>query len=371
MMYLFQTADKTNSHIVYQGPGISSPHTASNTLTQNFARAILHGGKFQAQLLQSHAIKTILLKPNPTLLQEFRQQLQLECEHLAAHPPQNESEAILWQAYLGNLIAILPFTYPSNGELIKIPVYKDGICSLIEYQIHVMQLHESEDYTSLTALGLTPTQESNGRPILSYLGTTYPAGNGFLASIFSDFTPQCCVGESTYLRAKNVLEDWFKDKQQVHLIGISLGGALAFHTLQDYHEKLQRVDVYNPPSLYAHYWKKEFHTGCIINIYQQPFDIVSWVGAWPQGERVNLYYVSTTKKPVHHNLLTSHIRAYTGFDSISIKKLNPIEENKNRVRKFITLLHFYLGPLFVFYPTKLLLVLYKAYLAWKKALQIS
>ena len=275
MNYLFQIKNTHNITTIYQGPGIApSRDTKADALTHNFAAAILHGSHFQIQLLQKHIVKAILLQPNPLLLDQFRNLLQKELEHLFTYTPKNENDFIVWNAFLGNLLAILPFTYPREDQLINIPIYKDGKCDLVEYKIEIMQLQEPEDYTPLTALGLTSTQDPSARPILSFLGTTYPAGSGFLASILTDFRPRHSVGEYTYKNAKPMLDQWFQDKQNVHVVGISLGGTLAFHTLLDYHEKLQQVDVYNPPSLYDHCWKIEFNEGCLINIYQQPHDIV-------------------------------------------------------------------------------------------------
>jgi hypothetical protein len=198
------------SKIIYQGQGIPPPpEQKTNLLAKKFVEALLHGSTFPQELCKKAILKTIFLKQDPYWLKCFQDQLRLELEHLATLVPQSESEAIVWNAFLGNILAILPFTYPLNDSMIKIPYLHDGHCELIDYKIEVLYLQDHTFLTPMTALGLTPISHHSARPLITFIGTTYPAGSGFLASVLTDFHPYNSVGEHTFKCAKPVLDKWF------------------------------------------------------------------------------------------------------------------------------------------------------------------
>jgi hypothetical protein len=345
---------------LYEGPGIPPPPSKEkDSLITKFANHIFHGGKFSLDLVQKDIIKAIFVKLDPCLLQLFQDQLQLELEHLATMPPKNDSERLVWNAFLGNILSILPFSYPQNNQRMTIPCLKEGLCERVEYKIEVLLLEEPDVPSPMTALGLTPTHDKTAKPFLSFLGTTYPAGSGFLASIMTDFHPNRSVGEHTYRYAKPIIDSWLKDKHHVHIVGTSLGGAMAFHTLKDNYRILERIDVYNPPGLYPESWANDFNEGCEIHIYQQPLDIVPMMGAWPHGKKVNLYHVAPVTAFPSTNRLTAHLRAYSGGPKIKITREDPLQENELFARKFLTFLHRYLSPCLIYYSCKLLYALYK------------
>jgi pimeloyl-ACP methyl ester carboxylesterase len=136
----------------------------------------------------------------------------------------------------------------------------------------------------------------------------------------------------------------------VHVIGISLGGALSFHTLANHHEKISRIDAYNPPGLYSHVWKKDLSENCIVNIYCQKGDPISQMGTWPTGKNVSIYSVMSHQKGVSENMLSSHARAFTGCQEISILRKDPGQQNASPLRRFFTILHQVLCPFFIFLP---------------------
>ncbi len=353
---------------LYTGPGIPPPPIQNrDSLIVKLTHFIFHGGKLSLDLLQKRLMKAIFIEPDSSLLRDFQNQLQVELEFLASLPTTNESELLIWKIFLGNVLSILPFSYPTNGQLIKIPILIDHQCEMVEYQIEVLLLDEPDALSPLIALGLTPThQQTSAHPILSYLGTTYPTGSGFLASIMTDFHPKYSVGEYTYLCAKPIIDSWLKDKRNVHVVGTSLGGALAFHTLKDHYKDLSRIDVYNPAGLYPESWKMEFNEGCQVNIYNQPLDIVPMMGSWPKGKKVSLYHIAPVMNLPSTNFMTAHIRAHSGCPDIVITQEDPAQENEQFTRKFLTFLHRYLGPILIYYPCKLMRTLYKIYLFIKK-----
>lgn len=350
--------------LVYHGSGITAPlelNPNPNPTVQKVVNALLHGGPLSTSLIQKPLLQAIFVKKDAAWLKEFRLELQRELDQLAENPPRDEKEKILWKGFLGNIISLLPFSYPDENEIITFPCLNDnGSCHRVEYRVNVLELTPTSVSTPISAIGLTPKAGASAPPILSFLGTTFPGGDGFAATVLADFTPGMSVGEAVYKQGKNKIDMWLKDKKDVYLVGTSLGGALAFHTLLDHQTKLSRVDVYNPPGLYEKCWKNhKFDEGCDINIYCQAGDLVSKMGSWPTGSKVGLYRVFAHQNGVSEGIATSHARVFTGCKKVTILKKDPLLENQRFSRKALTFLHRILGPWLIYYPTSLLLGIYR------------
>jgi hypothetical protein len=237
--------------LIYHGSGISPPRDeiGENQPAKIVARILLHGGQISPALLKASLFKAVFIKNEPQLMKDFFNELQSELDHLTNLLPATEQETVLWKGFLGNVLALLPFSYPADGSTIQIP-YLDtaGKCQKITYDIDVLQLTPGSSSSPVTALGLRP-QNDNFPAILTFLGTTFPGADGFATTVLADFTPNKSVGEAIYHLGKEKIALWLKDREKVHLIGMSLGGALAFHTLGDHLSKICRTDVYNPPGL--------------------------------------------------------------------------------------------------------------------------
>lgn len=360
--------------LVYHGQGMAplpSSIEHSNSTVQQIVNACLHGGSLSVNIIQKPILQAVFVRHDPTLLKQFRHELQLEIDHVAKNPPKNAQEEIVWRQFLGNIIALLPYSYPDENEVFNIPVLEaDGTCRQVVYKANVIELTPNHLSTPVSAIGLTPVNDVQASPILSFLGTTYPAGNGFSATIKADFTPNMSVGEDVYRQGKAKIANWFKNKSNVHLIGTSLGGALAFHALLDHHSKLSRVDAYNPPGLYAHCWKNRFfNEGCEINIYRQPKDIVSKMGFWPTGNKVKIFNIIPHQKGIVEGMPRSHMQVYSGCQKVTFLKGDPAAENKSPSRKALVYLHRYIGPFVFFYPTCFILWCYHIVRAIQKCWQ--
>jgi hypothetical protein len=336
------------NQLVYHGVGITFPsrcHPQTDKVIQQVVQTLLHGQLLTAEVLQKRLLQAVFVKKDAELLRQVRLELQREMDLLAEHLPKNDKEEVIWRAFLGNIVALLPYTYPTDKDTFVLPMLSNGCCRRVEYSIQVLPLTPSAVTSPLIALGLTPKDDDKASPILSFTGTTYPAGDGFIATILSDFTAGHSVGEAAYQLGKNKIETWLEGKKEVHVVGTSLGGALAFHTLCNHPEKLGRIDVYNPPGLYSWNWKGEFNHGCDIHIYSQDGDLVSQMGVWPVGAKVSLYHVSGHQKGVSNGWISSHARAYTGCEKVTVLKQDPKVENKTWLRKMLTILHLVAGPL--------------------------
>ena len=345
---LLQAIDHSfQKHLVYHGPGISGPlaDSETNKSIQSMMRALLHGNKLSRDVLTSNAVKAVLINnthDDSLLITAFRNELQRELIHLAQTPPTSEKEELLWRAYTGNILALLPFCYPKREYSISIPILiknelNETVCELVDYEIEELDLFYNKKCTPMKALGLT-AKNGISPPILSFSGTTYPGGEGFATTLLADFTPNKSVGQIIYERNHLTIDSWLKDKKGVHAVGASLGGALVFHTLHEHHEKLARIDAYNPPGLYPGQWINELSEDCSINIWCQDGDIVKKLGAWPTDPHVSLYLTFSHQKHLE-TLLNSHARVFYGCRNISILKIDPKVENEDPNRLFLTKLH--------------------------------
>lgn len=350
------------SQLIYHGSGIATPTKeplkATDKAIFQSVRAILHGGPLSLDLIDMRILKAVLIGKDNEFLNDFRQELQLELKQVAENPPQNSQEEVLWRAFLGNVLALLPYTYPENGQKIQVPILDDeGICRLVDYEIEVIPLTPKEQATPLIALGLTSTHE-NSPSILSYSGTTYPAGDGFIASIFADFTPGKSVGDRPYQQGQKNLNAWFEGKEGIHVVGMSLGGALSLHTLRHHHARLGRIDVFNPPGLYPWNWTREYHEGCSINIYCQAGDFTSSMGFWPLGNKVSLYEIIPHQENISEGPFVSHAKVFTGCEKVTILAKDSRKANESLYRKALTYFHLISSPL-VFLPTYMGLKVYQ------------
>lgn len=342
----------------YHGKGIHPPTSpsTSNLHVKQLCQAILHGIPLNFSLIEKRTINAIFISLDSELLKQFRIELQREIDNLYANLPKNDQEELVWRAFLGNIIAILPFSYPQNGDEIILPVLENGVCRQTTYSMEVIPLKYDDHFTPMPALGLVPKNDSHASPILSFIGTTYPAGSGFTATLLADFAPGYSVGEIIYNRNEELIDQWLSNKKDVHLVGMSLGGAMVFHTLRHHHE-IARVDAYSPPGLNTKNWAQGIGSTCKVNIYCQPGDIVTNVGYWPTGDNVSLNTVIPHHKDLPKHPLSAHTRVYTGCDKITIIKENPEEVNQEHGRSFLTKIHHVLGPLLIFFPIKFFMFL--------------
>lgn len=339
-------------NLIYHGAGIAAPQQSSNAdqRIQHIVKVLLHGATMQkTAVLDKQTFQAVFMKHDPYLMKQFEIELQNELNNLAAAPPKTPEEEIVWRAFLGNVLTLMPFCYPASGEVFSIPILENGVCRKVDYNLEVLSLPYSDKSTPMTALGLTPKNDPKAPPLISFLGTTFPAASGFAATILADFTPGKSVGETVYDRNEKTIDNWMRDKKDVHALGVSLGGAMSFHLLRHYQDKVSHVDVFVPPGLYPEAWKNEINEECKVNIYTQPGDIVSELGVWPTGKNVNVYRIYQ-HQDLDENLLSSHARAFAGCNNITIVKEDPAKVNTSSKRKFITRLHRFLGPILVYLP---------------------
>lgn len=348
---------KFRKELIYHGKGIPAPESLSNGTVHKLVQSLLHGKEFSFLLIEERTAKAIFIAHDKELMQEFQRELQLELNNLALHPPKNDREEIVWRAFLGNVIALLPYAYPHTDDIFTIPLLQNGTCRQVDYHTEIIPLSFNKHSSPMTALGFT-SDDPTAPSILSFTGTTYPAGKGFATTLLADFTPGHSVGEIIYKRNRKQIDHWLAGKKDVHVVGMSLGGAMAFHTLR-FHHGIARVDAYNPPGLYLGNWKRGAGATCSVNIYCQPGDTVSKQGYWPTGDNISLYTVYPHQKGVKEDAFNSHAKVFSGCEKISLVKDDPVKENRSFTRYLRTKAHQFFGPIVVFIPLLCTLFLYR------------
>jgi hypothetical protein len=321
--------------LVYHGKGCQmKPKSGSNPHVHGLIGYLLGKDKFSSKWLDSTILKAIFVAKNPEILRCMREELNNIFEECSKHLPLLGSpEEVLFQTFVGNCVALLPFSYPEAGETFSIPQKVDGMWKICKYTVDPpIELTPKGLLTPMFAFGLSSKM---GPPLLTITGTTFPAGDGFLACILSDFTPGMSVGHAAYLMGKEKIGKWLEGKSQVRLFGMSLGGALCFHVLGKHREKIAQVDVYNPAGLYPWDWEKPFDRQK-VNIYYQENDLVATMGMFPTGSGVSVYRIFGPKT---ENCLNAHARGYAGASETTIVKSSPEYENSRFIRQFLTAVH--------------------------------
>lgn len=259
------------------------------------------------------AWRAIFVKRDPKLLAEFRNHLQAAI---------NESDD---DAFIHNVLSLYAFTYPEEGQQITIK----GKNYRIDKKL---QLTPKWFSSPIPAYGIL-SDENEADPILIFLGSTYPAGEGFIATWLGDCTPFQSVGKVASRSAD--ITDWLEGKQNVTATGVSLGGALSLHAYK--HPQVNRVFAYNPAGLYP----CDF---CVsegeVNIYSQWNDLVSTMGHFPKG--ANVWRV--IKEGEDESFILAHARAYTGMAHTRVKSSVRYEHSRP-VRAILTLTHMVASPI--------------------------
>jgi len=354
------------AHLIYHGKGISRLTQSTKSLSKvetsvkKIVQALLHGQAVGRDVFNKELMQSVFVSMDPNFSSCFRQELQEALFYLAKQLPENPQQEVMWRGFLGNILSLISYSYPEEGQEIIVPFLEDSKCALVSYKVSVLNLTSELLASPIKALGLTPQNDKKAPPILSFIGTTYPAGDGFAATLFSDFSPGYSVGELAFKQGKKTIARWLNNKSGVHLVGTSLGGALAMHTLKSFQSYVERVDVYNPPGFYPKLWKDvTFDDGCEVNVFCQAGDLVSSLGSWPVGNKMNLYKLFAHQPGVSEGVISSHAIAFTGCKTVTILREDPAVENKAFFRKLLTFLHRFVAPLLVFIPLGIAFVVYK------------
>ncbi|CAM3096682.1 Uncharacterised protein [Legionella steigerwaltii] len=250
------------------------------------------------------------------------------------------------QLYLSNCLTLLPYGDLTPYEFIKIPQYIDGHLELVEYQIKPIELTERSgwrrffirDKDRVFAYGLEPILQEKAESHLIFMGTTYPAGQGFLPQVNTDSKGFETVGESLYRKGRNRIHEWLSaQKNKIHVCGVSLGGSLSLLLAIDKGNYIvSRVDALNPAGLNA--WPKnrydhwdELTDKPLVVVQKQGNDPVSAFGIWKN----DWYIIQVTPPPDKQgpNCFCDHFLNYAGFADTTFTYIEAKQDNEKRIAR--------------------------------------
>src|SRR3989338_1471783 len=164
-------------------------------------------------------LKAIFIKANPQLISTLRQVFQQGFNQLYQNNLQgqtyNDEQNEQIHLFITNCLNLLPYTGLNDLDEIAIPQWVDGSWQLIKYNITPIELTGRKGVSRLFireqdrvfAYGLTP-QTPGAQAHLIFMGTTYPAGQGFWSQIMNDLQGFATAGQNLYCSGRARVRAW-------------------------------------------------------------------------------------------------------------------------------------------------------------------
>lgn len=317
------------------------------------------------ELVSWPVFKAVYIRRDPVLVRAMRLAFQQGFENLFKHLSQlelNPEQKEQVQLYLSNCLNLLPYSDLTPYESIKIPQLIDNKWELVDYYVTPIELTSQKgikayfirDRDRVFAYGLQAINNERAQSHLIFMGTTYPAGQGFVPQVDSDFRAFDHVGHNLYQTGREKIVRWMvEQKKKVHVCGVSLGGALSLLLALDLGEQVERVDALNPPGL-APTWENNtddrwdsLTAKPKVVIQMQADDPVSFFGLWKKDWEI--IHVTPPVDKRGPNAYCDHFLNYAGFAETRFSHLSAEEENKKRTYR--NLLIFSLGRGVVYFGT--------------------
>ncbi|MDF1645986.1 MAG: hypothetical protein P1U61_03245 [Legionellaceae bacterium] len=314
--------------------------------------------------------RTVFIERDPHILRDMRCAFQEAFHHIYAQLKSKKltaSEQAQAELYLSNCLSILPFSDITPYEFIEIPQYVDGEWILVDYKVVPIELTPTDGFEKLFieendrvfAYGLEPIQETQAKPHLIFMGTTYPAGQGLATQLHTDLEGFETAGKKLYRTGRDRIVAWLnKQSQKPHVCGTSLGGSLSLLLTIDQGDKLSRVDALNPFGLYNAWRKSRYdnwdklcdeHKAPPVYIQKQGDDPVSAYGVWKKEWQI--FHVQPPKNKQGPNGVIDHALNYAGFDETEFLPVDA--EADNRARQWCDYLGYVLFRSMIYYATML------------------
>lgn len=338
-----------------------SPGKEKPAVVRNALRLLMMGySESWTQLISWKTLKAIFIKRDSELMREFRLAFQqgfysifAQLQGKTLNPQQVEQV----QLYLSNCLSLLPYSDITPYEFFRIPQYINDEWVLVDYYVNPIELtskadNQITDEDRVFAYGLEPLDHEDAPSHLIFMGTTYPAGQGFVTQVTSDMQAFETVGRSLYLSGQHNVYDWLdRQKPGVHVCGVSLGGSLSLLFAMSMGHLFSRVDALNPAGLYNLKDNKKYDCWEALQnkprvvIQQQGNDPVSFLGVWkPDWE---LVWVQPPKDKAGPNPFYDHFMNYAGFAQTQFSPRDATYENSQRKLEHVLLYGF--GRAFIYY----------------------
>jgi len=249
------------------------------------------------------------------------------------------------ELYLSNCLCFLPFADITPDESITIPQYMHGEYVLVEYKVVPIELTPTDGVGKLLldngdrvfAYGLEPMSDQDAQSHLIFMGTTYPAGQGFVTQVYTDAEGFQTAGKKIYLTGRERIIKWLdKQNKKPHVCGVSLGGSLSLLLAIDQGDKLSRVDALNPAGLYRPIFKDQYDRWNAIDENQKPAvyvqkqgdDPISRFGYWKNDWHI--LHVKPQEDRQGPNAFTDHALNYAGFARTQFNLVSTKLDNEER-----------------------------------------
>ena len=197
------------------------------------------------------------------------------------------------------------------------------------------------DEDRVFAYGLEPIRHPSAESHLIFMGTTYPAGQGFITQINTDLESFETAGKKLYRTGHKRIEAWLEKQgeKKMHVCGTSLGGSLSLLLAMHHGDRLSRVDALNPAGIYEPWKKSRFDQWdeCTskpeVIIQRQADDPISLFGVWKEDWRV-LHVIPPKEKQGPSSIL-DHTLNYAGLAGTRFNNIDVKEDNdKRRTQSF-------------------------------------
>jgi pimeloyl-ACP methyl ester carboxylesterase len=331
-----------------------NPAENSRSIARNMLRFLMM--KYEgnpSEMLSYKFLKAVFIKRNPTLLCGMRQAFQEGFDHVweqLSSQAHDLSAKKVHQAHLfvSNCLCILPFADLKPGNIFYIPQLINGAWQRVGYRVEPIELTPTRgfetlfihDHDRVFAYGLEPVGCAHAKPHLIFMGTTYPAGQGFEPGVTTDLE-RLTVGNRLYRTGHEKITAWLnKQANKTHVCGTSLGGSLALLLAIHQGERLSRVDALNPAGLDNSWRKSEFDRWDDVDeqdkpdvvIQKQGHDFVSSLGVW-KNDWMILHVIPS--KPASISVF-DHARNYAGHADSEFNLCDAEQDNESRrVRNFL------------------------------------
>lgn len=289
-------------------------------------------------------LKTILIKRDPRFMLAWRRVFQAgfdrlyEQLHQLDEPDKSNEQIFL---FITDLLNLLPYGDLNPYEFIRIPQYIDAEWLQVEYKVRPIELTPNQGWESwliqeqdrVFAYGLEPMNHPRAEPHLIFMGTTFPAGQGFWAQIVTDLQAFRTVGSWLFHSGCDKVLRWLEQQEnKVHVTGLSLGGSLALQLAREAPGYLSRVDAQNPAGFYdSSYYnsmaESEANSLPRLVVQAQGSDLIARLGKMPP--HCELIAVL----PQKGHLLWDHPSIYTGLASTRYEQKNVLDYNHDNLRR--------------------------------------
>lgn len=347
------------SSATFEPEVLNMPEENAVIVARNALRVLMMGWQSSVSaLMSSRVFNTVFVQRDRELLRGMRIAFQEGFNYIYSSKLENsrftKQQHNQAQLFLSNCLTILPFADITPYESFNIPQYvggpwPNGHWEMVNYKVIPIELTPTTGFKTLFindedrvfAYGLEPIKHPSAEPHLIFMGTTYPAGQGFITQINTDMEAFETVGKKLYRTGHARIEAWLDklDGQKPHVCGTSLGGSLALLLAMHHGDKIARVDALNPAGIYEPWRKSRFDKWdeCTskpeVIVQRQANDPVSLFGVWKEDWRV--LHVIPPKEKQGPNSLIDHALNYAGlagtqFNNIDVKRDN----DKRRTQSF-------------------------------------